>query len=211
MIDEDKIPSFTKHECQIISEKSNYKEFLCIKKGKYQISQFDKQEKLTLEREYLDAKKVVAVLLVDLMAKQIVLIEQFRAGAIKDPDSPWLLEIVAGMQDRDEDNFSLAEREVKEETGCEFKTLIPIYEYWASPGISNEQVSLYCGLVESPESGIFGCKNEDENIKTHIIDFEKAFRWVKTGRIKNATTLIALQWLQLNLGDLTDTSVNNYY
>lgn len=211
MEQQETIPQFTKNECKKISEKSNYQEFLGIIKSHYEIAVFGSDEKITIEREYLNAKKVVGVLLVDLKQKKILLTEQFRIGAINDEQSPWLLEIVAGMQDADESNSKLAEREVKEETGCEFKSLIPINEYWVSPGISNEHMSLYCGLIDSPEVGIFGCKDEDENIKTHLVDFETAFKWAKNGKIKNASTLIAIQWLQLNINDLTDTSVDNYY
>lgn len=208
---QESIPSFTKNECKKIDENSNYQQFLGINKGRYEIALFDSDKKITIEREYLNAKKVVGVLLVDLKQQQILLTEQFRVGAIDDELSPWLLEIVAGMHDKNESNSKLAEREVKEEAGCEFTSLIPIHEYWTSPGISNEHMSLYCGLIDSPEVGVFGCEDEDENIKTHLVDFETAFKWAKSGKIKNASTLIAIQWLQLNIDDLTDTSVDNYY
>lgn len=205
------IPTFTQTDCKQISEKSHYQNFLNVIERQYEIAQFDSQKKLKLSREYLNAKKVVGVLLVDLKNQQIVLTEQFRIGAVDDAHSPWLLEVVAGMHDKDESNAKLAEREVKEEAGCEFSSLIPMYEYWVSPGISNEHVSLYCGLINAPQAGVFGNTTEQENIKTHVVDFATAFKWAKNGKIKNAMTLIAIQWLQLNQDDLTTTSVDNYY
>ncbi len=211
MSEQPSIPHFTQADCKQKRETAKYENFLSLIEAEYEIAQFDSDKKQRISREYLAAKKVVGVLLVDLKNQQIILTEQFRIGAVQDEHSPWLLEVVAGMHDREESNAKLAEREVKEEAGCEFSSLIPMYEYWVSPGISNEHVSLYCGLVNAPEVGVFGCAEEQENIKTHAIDFATAFKWAKNGKIKNAMTLIAIQWLQLNQDDLTTTSVNNYY
>lgn len=211
MENQEKIPAFTHANFKKVDEKSNYKHFLEITEAVYEIPQFNSNKTLTIKREYLNAKQAVGILLVDLKQQQIVLIEQFRIGATNDEHSPWLLEIVAGMNDKAESNTKLAEREVREEAGCEFNRLIPICEYWVSPSISDEYVNLYCGLIESPKAGIFGCKDENENIKTHVISFEEAFKWLKNGKIKNSMALIAIQWLQINIDDLTETNVDNYY
>ena len=51
----------------------------------------------------------------------------------------------------------------------------------------------------SHAGGIHGFAEENEDILVHVLDLEEAFAAVKSGRINNAATIIALQWLQLNL------------
>ena len=93
----------------------------------------------------------------------------------------------------------MAHRESQEEAGCEIIDLIPMCEYWTSPGISTGRFSLFCGRVDSSQAGgIFGLTHEHEDIRAHVFPKSFVYNALKTGEINNAATIIAVQWLQLH-------------
>jgi ADP-ribose pyrophosphatase len=150
-------------------------------------------------REIFERGSVVAVLPYDSERRKVVLIEQFRAGAIEDPDGPWLIESVAGVIEPGESTQQVALRECVEEAGCEIRQLEIISQYYVSPGGTSEHCSVYCGLVDSDGvAGIHGLADENEDIRVMVVDTEEAFAWVRSGRIRSSATIIALQWLELN-------------
>jgi ADP-ribose pyrophosphatase len=154
-------------------------------------------------REIFERGAVVAVLPYDPERRKVVLIEQFRAGAIEDDDGPWLIESVAGVIEEGESEEQVARRECVEEAGCEIGRLEPIHRYYVSPGGTTEHCSLFCGLVDSEGvGGVHGLAHEHEDIRVIVVDAEQAYAWLAQGRIKSSATLIALQWLQLNEYDL---------
>ena len=155
-------------------------------------------------REIFERGSVVAVLPYDPGRRKVVLIEQFRAGAIGDPDGPWLIESVAGVIEPGESTQQVALRECVEEAGCEIRQLELISQYYVSPGGTSEHCSLYCGLVNSDGvAGIHGLADENEDIRVMVVDAEEAFAWVRAGRIRSSATIIALQWLELNQARFT--------
>jgi len=128
-----------------------------------------------------------------------VLVRQFRVGLIDHQADAWLLELVAGMVKPGEKAEQVAIRESIEEADCEPTDLIRICEYFNSPGTSNEKLTLFCGRVDaSTAAGIHGLEEEHEDIEVVVIPLEDAFGAIATGRINNAMTIIAIQWLQLN-------------
>jgi ADP-ribose pyrophosphatase len=155
-------------------------------------------------REIFERGSVVTVLPYDPERRKVVLIEQFRAGAIEDPDGPWLIESVAGVIEPGESTQQVALRECVEEAGCEIRQLEMISQYYVSPGGTSEHCSLYCGLVDSDGvAGIHGLADENEDIRVMVVDAEEAFAWVREGRIRSSATIIALQWLELNQARFT--------
>lgn len=156
-----------------------------------------------LTREMLERKHAAGVLLYDSMLDCVVLIEQFRPGAItpanEQKTSPWLTEIVAGILDEDENPEELAIREAFEEAGCKILDLQPIAQYYVSPGGSNEYIYLYCGHIDASKAGgIFGLHNEHEDIRAFILAADKAFQLLEEGKLTTAPAIISLQWLKLN-------------
>lgn len=150
-------------------------------------------------REVFVRHEAVVVLLVDVDRERIVMIEQFRAPAIGRGPSPWVLELVAGLIDKDEEPGDVARREAVEEAGCTIQSLHLIAEYLPSPGGSDEYVYLYAGLVDSEGvGGVHGLPDEHEDIRVHLVPFDDVRGMIGQGRINNAATLIALQWLLLN-------------
>ncbi len=154
----------------------------------------------SLNREVMMRQPAVGVLLVDPDKKQVVMVEQFRAGAMAAGDSaPWLLEVVAGLIEPGESPEDVACREAVEESGCHVSKLIPITEYYPSPGASNEKMILFCGLTDASQAkSQAGLADEHEDIRVHVYSVEQVLKLQQEGKINNACSLIALQWLQLS-------------
>lgn len=152
-----------------------------------------------ISRELFVRHDAVCVLPYDPQRDEVVLIEQFRVGAMEKAENPWLIELVAGLIDKDEQPEEVAHREAQEEAGLVFSNLWPMTAYFPSPGGSNEFVHLYLGRCSSDGAGgLHGLESENEDIKVQVWSFADALQAVRDGRIMNASTIIALQWLALN-------------
>lgn len=153
-----------------------------------------------LVRELLDRGNAVGVLPYDPVRDEVVLIEQFRIGAMDDPSGPWLIEIIAGYQEADEQPEEVARREAMEEANCALDDLIPMKSYYSSPGTSNEQIHLYLGKTNTSDlGGVHGYREEGEDIRVQVVSSNEAFEWLDTGKIDSAMPIIALQWFRSNL------------
>lgn len=151
-----------------------------------------------IERELYVRGNVVGVLALDPKRDQIALVEQFRFGALKRDPHPWLMEIIAGMIDTDESAQEVAVREAYEEAGLMLDSVSLAFSYLSSPGSIEEEVSIF--FAETDLSGIgghHGLAEEAEDIRVHVVSVEEAFRMLDDGRICNALSIIALQWLRL--------------
>jgi len=152
-----------------------------------------------INRELFVRGSAVAVLLYDPHTDKVVLIEQFRAGAIVQPDRAWLVEIVAGGIEEGETAVEVAYRESMEEAGCEIQELIVINEFYTTPGGCSERITLFCGKIDSSQvGGIHGLDHEDEDILVRAVDFKDAYLMLENNEIESAIPIIALQWLALN-------------
>ena len=152
-----------------------------------------------ISREVFVRHDAVCVLPYDPQRDEVVLIEQFRVGAMDKADTPWLIELVAGLIDKDEQPEEVAHREGEEEAGLTFSSLWPVTRYFPSPGGSTEFVHLYLGRCSTEGvGGLHGLEEEAEDIRVTVWAYEDAMQAVRDGRISNAASIIALQWLALN-------------
>ena len=150
-------------------------------------------------RELFVRGPAVGVLLYDPDRELIGLIEQFRVGALGQANSPWLLEVIAGMVEAGESEEEVARRESFEEAGIEQMELEPICEYLVSPGGSNETIKLFCGLTNLEHSGgCYGVAGEHEDMLLRVVPEAEAFDALYSGRCNNAATIVCVQWLLLN-------------
>lgn len=157
----------------------------------------------TIHRELFVRGQAVAAVMYDPFNKLIGLIEQFRVGAIGLSPSPWLCEVVAGMTEEGEEPQDVILRELQEEAAMTPQELIPICDYFSSPGGTDESLSLFCAIGDlSQLGGIHGLKEENEDIKVLVLPEKQVFDELYTGRYNNAATLICLQWLQLHRLDI---------
>lgn len=156
-----------------------------------------------LKREVLRRGPAAGVLLFDPDRDAVVLVEQFRIGAHLAGMPAWALEVVAGLIEPGESDAAVARREAREEAGAEIADLAPIVRYAASPGCTDETVSLFLGRVDCRAlGGVHGLAAEGEDIRVVVMPRAEAVAACGDGRIANAMTLIALQWLELNSGAL---------
>ena len=95
-----------------------------------------------LLREVLERGHVAAVVPYDPNRNEIILLEQFRPGALAAGWEPWLIEIVAGIVEEGESAEDMARRETLEEAGCETQALFHLGHYLSSPGSTSETVEV---------------------------------------------------------------------
>ena len=183
----------------VVNRKLLYSGFFKLTAIELKHDLFEGGESPVLYRELLDRHHAAAVLPYDPVRDEIVLIEQFRIGAGDDPSGPWVIEIIAGLQEVDETAEQLIHREAEEEAGCVVSDLIPIHHYYSSPGSSNEQIAVYFARTSTTDlGGTHGIDEEGEDIRVHVVSSDTAFEWLDQGRIDSALPIIALQWFRLN-------------
>jgi len=152
-----------------------------------------------IDREVFERGNVVAVLPYDAAEDSVVLVEQFRIGAMHDDADPWMIEVIAGMVEKGEQPEEVAVRESQEEAGLVVSELIPIREYYASPGGSTERVNIFCAPTDlSAAGGLYGLDAEDEDIRVIKCSADEAISLLDSGEIKNAISIIALMWFKAN-------------
>ncbi|KGQ69715.1 ADP-ribose pyrophosphatase [Chelonobacter oris] len=155
----------------------------------------------TVTRELLYKGAASAVIAYDPQRDQVILVEQVRIGAyVKDSGkSPWLLELIAGMVEENEQPQEVAVREAQEEAGIAVTDIVPALSVWDSPGGVFERIHLFAGKADASQAkGLHGLAEEHEDIKVHVVSREQAYQWIESGKIDNSIAVIGLQWLQLH-------------
>ena len=195
--------SFSQADVEIIEREPCFRGFYRLDRLHLRHRQFDGGMGPRLSRELFVRHDAVCVLPYDPQRDAVVLVEQFRVGAMEKSANPWLLELVAGLIDKDEQPEEVARREAEEEAGLQLAALWPITQYYPSPGGSDERVHLFIGRCDSEGvGGVHGLAEEGEDIRVHVWPLEDALQAVKDGRIDNAASIIALQWLALNRAEV---------
>ncbi|MWN89301.1 ADP-ribose diphosphatase [Gilliamella sp. Pra-s65] len=191
---------FDKNDVVNLTKKVLYKGFFSLFEYRFQYRKFDGSMSEVVAREILERGHAVVLLAYDAKRDDVVLIEQIRIAAIETQDSPWMLELIAGMMDHENESYEdVARREAMEEAGVTVGRCKPIISYLASPGGLTERLHILVGEVDSSTAkGIHGLAEENEDIKVHVVSRSQAYQWVEDGIINNAASIIALQWLELN-------------
>lgn len=196
---DEQIIHFTQNDYEITKREVLYKGFFRMVLDTIKHKKFDGSWTGEFTREIIERPQAVGVLPYDPVLDKVILIQQFRAGAIANPESPWLIEIIAGLYEINESPDTTTIREAKEEAGLDLLDLYPIYEYFVSPGGSTETLKLYCARVDASNAGgIYGVDNENEDIRAFAVSLDDALEMVQSGKIKTSPAIIVLQWLQLN-------------
>lgn len=156
----------------------------------------------SIVRELFERGHSVAILLHDVALKRVILVKQFRIGAVND-ENPWLVELPAGMIELGETSEDVATRETQEETGLLPTELHQICEYYNSAGGSSEKTTIYYVQVDSSEVAEFaGLTTENEDIKVIAVPEQEFIASVKCGEYKTSSLLIAGHWF-INSGHAT--------
>lgn len=160
---------------------------------------FDGKMSPPLVREVFVAGDAVTVLPYDPVRDRVLLVEQVRMGPLGRGDPlPWQLEAIAGRIDAGETPEEAARREAVEEAGLVLGALEKVAEYYPTPGAVTEYLYSYVALCDLPDgvAGVFGAAEEAEDIKGHLVGFDRLVEVLAAGEISNAPLLLTVLWLQ---------------
>ena len=196
----EKLPvTFAKNDVEIIARETLYSGFFSMDLYRFRHRLFNGEMSGEIRREIFERGHAAVLLPFDPVRDEVVLVEQIRIAAYDVSESPWLLEMVAGMIEEGESVEDVARREALEEAGLIVGRTKPVLSYLASPGGTSERLSIMVGEVDATTAdGIHGLADENEDIRVHVVSRELAYQWVEEGKIDNAASVIALQWLQLH-------------
>ena len=155
---------------------------------------------ITQKREVYDRGNGAAILLYNSQQKTVILTRQFRLPAYLNGDKTGLMiEVCAGLLDQDHPEQCII-RETEEETGYRIKSVQKILETFMSPGAVTEILHLFIGEYDDSmkvqEGG--GLEHEQEEIEVIEMPFDEAYAMIATGEIKDAKTIILLQYAKIN-------------
>lgn len=186
-----------KMKWQVLDQEVGFQGFFRLVKYKIRHELFGGGWGAPIERELLERGHAAAVLPYDAALDSTLLIEQFRAGAMNDKDSPWLLEFIAGMVEEGESGEDVVRREAMEEAGIKLEDVHYITTYYPTPGGCSETISLYWAPADlSQAGGHFGLPTEGEDIRAFVLGFEDALALVDNGKINNSLAIILLLWFE---------------
>lgn len=189
---------FTGADVEVEKRESMYRGFLRIEKLTLRHRLFAGGWSRSFTREVVMRGAAVGVLLYDPENDLVGLVEQFRVGALAE-NSPWCLEVVAGMVEAGETPEAVALRELVEEAGVENVALEFICQYFPSPGGTDERMHLFCAQCNlQNREGVFGLDDENEDIRFHVLPAGQVMAALTGGQFNNAAVLICLLWLSLN-------------
>lgn len=190
---------YTRNDVELISKKTLYKGFFRMNEYRFKHRLFKGGWSAEVKREVFERGHAGVLLAYDPKRDEVVLIEQIRIPAYETSQTPWLLEVIAGMVEEGESLEEVVRREATEEAGITIGRCKPIVSYLSSPGGTSERMYVYVGEVDATTAtGIHGLACENEDIRVHVVSREQAYQWVEEGIIDNAASVIALQWLQLH-------------
>lgn len=152
---------------------------------------------VTTNRLAFERGDSVAIILIEKDTKSVLLTNQFRYPTCKN-DNGWLLEIPAGSMEESETAETCITREVMEELGYKIDKPAMIHSFYTSPGASTEQIFLFYAEVSQQDKIEKGGGKEDENEDIQLIKIPIAEIQNKIIKLKDAKTILALQWYLLN-------------
>jgi len=190
--------NFSKADVLVEKRETLFKGFYRLDKLSLTHRQFAGGTGPAITRELFVRPPAVGVLIYDPATDEVLLIEQFRVGALDDTH-PWQMEIVAGLIEPGELPEEVVRREAQEEAGITLDRVERVMEFLPSPGGSDERFALYVASADlSQAGGIHGLPEEGEDIRVNVMSVHQALTAVERGRINNAPCILALQWLALN-------------
>ncbi|MFB9150235.1 NUDIX domain-containing protein [Roseovarius ramblicola] len=182
----------------VTSDEITHDGFFLTRRYALRHPRFDGGQSAEVAREVFVATDAALVLPYDPVRDRVLLVEQFRMGPFGRGDPrPWTLEPVAGRIDGGESPEACARRECEEEAGLAIRRLETISSHYCTPGYSTEFFHIFIGLCDLPEArqGRGGLPSEHEDIRTHVIGFDRAMGLIDSGEANNGPLVLCLLWL----------------
>ncbi|MCA9836042.1 MAG: NUDIX domain-containing protein [Trueperaceae bacterium] len=154
----------------------------------------------TQSRETYDRGNGATILLYNMAQKTVILTRQFRFPAYMNGLADGLLiETAAGLLDEASPEERI-KAEAEEETGYRINKVKQIFEAYMSPGSVTEKLYFFIAEYEPEHKGKGGgIEAEGEDIEVLELPFAKTLEMIKTGEIRDAKTIMLLQYAALNL------------
>lgn len=178
---------------QIVGQREVYAGFVNVR---------ELEVELTLEGSSVGVKRFVSVsgrdsvgiVVVDSVAKQVLLIKQFRPVIQATKGEAEFFEIVAGYIKDGESPREAAVRELYEETGLTAGIVAPLGHFYTSPGVLSEKIHLFraeadlSSLDESKERG----DSEWERVTSRIVRLDEIRGMIEAGHIPDCKSALGL-------------------
>lgn len=187
-------PSINIKDIEVLSQN-----WATLRKITYQYKKKDNTWETQI-REAYDRGNGAAILLYNKDNKTIILTRQFRMPTfLNGNESGMMIEVCAGVLDQ-QNAEDCIRKEIEEETGFSIKDVHKIFEVYMSPGSVTEIVYFFVGEysqdMKSSDGG--GLADEQENIEVLEMLFDKAYGMIASGEIKDAKTIMLLQYAKIN-------------
>ncbi len=202
---ETRAPYSAADDVEVITPRRPYTEYFTLEDHDLRFRRFDGSMSAIVRRAGFVGGDAATVVPYDPVLDAVLLVEQFRAGPLMRGDPhPWTLEPIAGRIDPGEAPEDAIHREAKEEAGLEIGKLFPIGSYYPSPGAVTEFVYSYIGLADLAGRGgeIGGVDHEDEDIRTHVLSFERLMELIAAGEVNTGPLILSAYWLAQNRAGL---------
>ncbi|MGV8996100.1 MAG: NUDIX domain-containing protein [Parvibaculaceae bacterium] len=170
-----------------------------IERFVFRHKRYDGEWSQEVTRDLYTIGEVSMILPYDPTLDAVVLVEQFRTCGLYWGEATWLFEAVAGIIDPGETPPEVAMREAVEEAACVIVKPVHIATVYSSPGGYGERTHMYAGRADlSQAGGIHGLAHEHEDIRAVCVPLAEAFAATQDGRIRDAKTMLMIQWLMSN-------------
>ena len=169
---------------------------------RYQVASADRAGG-AITRDVVRVGRVVVIIPFDVERDEIVLIREFRLGAHLAIGQGDMVELPAGRVEHGEELSAAAYRECQEEIGVAPQALVPIFSVLPSPGMSDEHMSFFLGLVDASKvPARAGAPHEREETHPFRVPVDRALAALEAGGLHYGAGVMGLQWLALNRGRL---------
>lgn len=154
----------------------------------------------TLSRETYDRGNGAVILLYDRERRTVVLTRQFRFPAFVNGCDELLIEAPAGLLE-DAAPEQRIRAEAEEETGYRVEAPTRILDLFMSPGSVTERIHFFTAPYSPPDrvAGGGGNAAEGEDIEVLEPTIDEALSMIRSGRIRDAKTVILLQHAALEI------------
>ena len=154
----------------------------------------------TQSREAYDRGNGAVILLYNKLQNSVVLTRQFRLPTyINGNKTGMLIEACAGLLEQESPDECI-KREAMEETGYNVSNVKKIFEAYMSPGSVTEILHFF--VAEYSKTDLLhsggGVKEEEEDIEVLELAFKDALSMIESGEIKDAKTIMLLQYAQIH-------------
>ena len=180
---------------EILDTSLVFNDFFQIRQTKLRFLHFNGQISRPMRRLVFERGDSAAALLFNRETQKILLVNQFRYPTYEKGPG-WLYEVVAGMIDENEQPEESIRREIREEIGYEANELTHIATFYVSPGGTSERIILFYGEVSNAGRVSAGGGLASEDIQVVELALSELWEMLETGAIRDAKTLIAVQWLK---------------